>query len=83
VGCPAHLEVNRISSAEPIYSLSDGIVGMSIEDVEIGNSLSSEERTCYAAVESDGGHELVCKHGNYKITDFHMSPEQDYHGSEG
>jgi hypothetical protein len=47
-----HLKINRISSVEPIYDLSNSIIGMSIKNVEICNSLSVKERTCHAAVES-------------------------------
>ena len=47
-----YLEINGISSVEPIHNLSNGIVGMSIKNVKIGNSLSVEELTSHAAMES-------------------------------
>jgi hypothetical protein len=48
-----YLEINGISSVEPIRDLSNGIVGMSIKNVKIGDPLSVEEWTSHAAMESD------------------------------
>jgi hypothetical protein len=48
-----YLEINGISSVEPIRDLSNGIVGVSIKNVKIGDSLSVEEWTSHAAMESD------------------------------
>jgi hypothetical protein len=48
-----HLKINRISSVEPIHDLSYGIIGVTIKNVEVGNSLFIEEWTSYATMESD------------------------------
>jgi hypothetical protein len=47
-----HLEIDRISSCESVRRLSDGIVGMAIEDIKVGDPLLVEERTSHATMES-------------------------------
>jgi len=48
-----YLKIDRITSVEPIRDLSNSIAGVAIKNVEVGNSLLVEERTGYAAMESN------------------------------
>jgi hypothetical protein len=48
-----YLEVDRISSGESISCLFDGIMGMPIKDIEVGDPLFVEERPSHATMESD------------------------------
>jgi hypothetical protein len=71
----AYMKINRVSSRKPSRRLFDSIIGMTIEDVEVSNSLLTEWGTSHGAMESS-------KHISWKspswpeITYFHISPAE-------
>ena len=47
-----YLEVDRVPGGEACGRLADGVGGMTVKDVKVGDSLFIEERTGHSAMES-------------------------------
>lgn len=51
-GNRAYLEIESKSGRKSIFGLSDGILCVSVKDVEVTDAIFTEEGACHAAVES-------------------------------
>ena len=49
-----YLDVNGISFSETLLKLAEGVRGVSIEDVEMADTVFAEEGPCHGSVESKG-----------------------------